>query len=309
MTKKIIQLNLIDIVYDQGTQRRKVDPQVVEEYANLMAEGTVFPPPDVWFDGQRHVLSQGFHRVFAARKNGAETIPVFLHKGTLDDAILHSFEGMRNGKEFSKEDIDRNIIALATDARFEKLGLTHQQIAEKVGKPRRYVSKVIEKHEKPIIEPDMSDMGQSAQTGTAESTISETNEQEVDSEDEEVCPRPYVKLVKNEPPLKDANKKLVPEHLRSVFKRASVIRKFQAEIDDLKKRVFAAVDSDPNLWAYFNTNHADTNFKNLRRDFEFTVPMYVCPYCAGQQSANCKSCNGCGFMTKSHWRSVPLELK
>lgn len=308
MSTKITEINLIDICYDLGTQRREIDPQVVDDYATLKKEGAEFPPAHVWDDGEKKILSQGFHRMFAERKNGDKTITVVLHKGTLDDAILHSFEGMCNGKEFAKEDIDRNIIALATDARFEKLGLTHQQIAEKVGKPRRYVSKVIEKHEKTKTEPDMSDMGQLAQTGTGESTISEDDEMEVDSGDEEVHPQPRIKLVKDDLPLKDANKKLVPEHLRPIFKRASVIRTFMAEIDDLKKRVFEAIDSDPQLWLYFNTNHADTNFKNLRTEFDFAVPRYVCPYCGGK-SKDCQACKGCGFMGKFHWRSVPEELK
>jgi hypothetical protein len=59
-----VKLSLITI--DAGTQaRQKINQDVVNEYAQLMADGAVFPPIIVF--GEKNILADGWHRYFAHR--------------------------------------------------------------------------------------------------------------------------------------------------------------------------------------------------------------------------------------------------
>jgi hypothetical protein len=46
-----------------------INEVTVYEYAELMKDGVQFPPVDVYRDGGEYVLTDGFHRVAAAKKN------------------------------------------------------------------------------------------------------------------------------------------------------------------------------------------------------------------------------------------------
>lgn len=84
-------INLKAIRIDGGTQsREKLDQTVVDEYAELMKEGTEFPPIVVVHDGNEYYLSDGFHRLLAAQKAGKASINCDVITGTLRDAILYS---------------------------------------------------------------------------------------------------------------------------------------------------------------------------------------------------------------------------
>ncbi len=77
-------------IQDGGAQMRvEMKPDVVREYADEMAAGTIFPPVEVYYDGSIYWLADGFHRVAAARKLDRETIEAEVHEGGDRDAILH----------------------------------------------------------------------------------------------------------------------------------------------------------------------------------------------------------------------------
>jgi len=104
-------LNALTIRIDGGTQARaSLNQDVVNDYAEKMKEGEVFPPVIVFYDGSEYWLSDGFHRYFAHKLNGFSAIDCDVQEGTLDDAILFSFTA--NGKRglgMTDED-KRNII-------------------------------------------------------------------------------------------------------------------------------------------------------------------------------------------------------
>jgi hypothetical protein len=64
----------------------------VSSYAELVKEGTVFPPITVYFDGNHHYLADGFHRYFAHKTAGQDEILAEVRNGTLRDAVLASLE-------------------------------------------------------------------------------------------------------------------------------------------------------------------------------------------------------------------------
>src|SRR5262249_46889360 len=77
-------------IKDGGAQIRvDLNLGTLNDYAEDMLNGAVFPPVVVYFDGTDHWLGDGFHRVEAARKIERETIDAEVRKGTARDAILH----------------------------------------------------------------------------------------------------------------------------------------------------------------------------------------------------------------------------
>lgn len=103
---------LKEIRTDGGTQARKsLNQDVVNEYAQQMQDGAVFPPVVVFNDGSNLWLADGFHRYFAHRQNGEVEIDVEVHQGTVDDATLYAIGATRKrGLPFNREDL-KEIIA------------------------------------------------------------------------------------------------------------------------------------------------------------------------------------------------------
>ena len=80
-------VNALAIRTDGGTQVRfKLHEEKVGEYADLMNNGTIFPPVVVFHDGVDYWLADGFHRFFAYKKNGTTAIDCDVRQGTLEDA-------------------------------------------------------------------------------------------------------------------------------------------------------------------------------------------------------------------------------
>ena len=80
---------LVDVRRDGGTQvRETMNAATAEEYAAALAEGEVFPPVTVFFDGAVYWLADGFHRVLAHEKAGLADVLAEVRRGTKRDALL-----------------------------------------------------------------------------------------------------------------------------------------------------------------------------------------------------------------------------
>jgi hypothetical protein len=109
-----MQLSLDQIRLDGGTQpRAEVLVSVVEEYAEQMREGAMFPPVVVFHDGSDYWLADGFHRVAAAlRARPAEPIDVEVLQGTQSDAQWYSYGvNKSHGLRRTNEDKERAVNA------------------------------------------------------------------------------------------------------------------------------------------------------------------------------------------------------
>lgn len=82
-----VEIAFEDIDVDAGTLSRPVQEEVAEEYAELMKGGTAFPSVDVYEEGGRYFLADGFHRLIAALKAGKQTITANVHQGGRLDAL------------------------------------------------------------------------------------------------------------------------------------------------------------------------------------------------------------------------------
>src|SRR5690242_18124161 len=85
------QLKLNQLRTDGGTHcRAELNAFQLDEYIDAMRRGKKFPPVRARYDGTDYWLWDGFLRLAAAEKVGAETIEVEVRLGTKRDAILNA---------------------------------------------------------------------------------------------------------------------------------------------------------------------------------------------------------------------------
>ncbi len=119
--------------------RAGTDAETIDNYAEAMTEGARFPGVTVFTDGKRYWLSDGFHRVMAAKQNGRTVIAADVRKGTEDDAVM--FGGTANnkqGKRPTRADV-RHFLQMVWDRRQSIFGGTPTggNLAERCGVSRR----------------------------------------------------------------------------------------------------------------------------------------------------------------------------
>jgi predicted RNase H-like nuclease (RuvC/YqgF family) len=147
-----MELELTSIRVDGGTQSRlELSQEVVNEYAEHMAEGDVFPAVIVFQDGANYWLADGFHRYFATKKNKGKTINADVQVGTQEEAILFSFTANSNrGLRMTSADKRNIVIRMLTNKTWG--GWTDAAIARHVGITGMTVGRIrkgLNKTEKP----------------------------------------------------------------------------------------------------------------------------------------------------------------
>lgn len=109
---------------DGGTQPRELlDESVVRDYAEAMAEGDTFPPVSVTYDGNDYWLTDGYHRVAAARQLGLAETTASVSQGTHRDAVLASLgANATHGTRRTNSDKRRAVQRLLSDAEWALYG-------------------------------------------------------------------------------------------------------------------------------------------------------------------------------------------
>ena len=120
-------LNLLNIRTDGGTQPRlELDQNLVKEYAEVMREGVVFPPVEVFHDGSEYWLVDGFHRYFGYKANGLTSIEAIVHTGTLREAQFYAWKANnKHGNRLKAEDIRAIIRIMFADEEYSKWSNNH----------------------------------------------------------------------------------------------------------------------------------------------------------------------------------------
>ena len=132
------------LVTDAGTQSRlSIHDETVGVYAELIEDSGnewPFPPVDVFHDGNRYMVADGFHRVLGAAKTKRASIPCIVHKGTATDARIFAMTANdRHGLRMSRAD-KRACVEWLLD---NKKGEPQVKIAEMAGVTSRYVRLII----------------------------------------------------------------------------------------------------------------------------------------------------------------------
>src|SRR5271157_1817814 len=129
----------------QFQPRQHFDPERLSELTRaIQSQGIIEPlivrivgnPDD--FDGPRYELIAGERRLRAARAAGLETVPVIVRD--LDDRAALEMSLVEN---IVREDLNAVEEGLAFFRLVEHFGLTHDEIATRVGKSRPYVGNAI----------------------------------------------------------------------------------------------------------------------------------------------------------------------
>lgn len=129
MESRILQLS--QIVRDSGTQSRAaMDQDTIADYRdsiddarrqNTSAGAWPFPPVEVFYDGEKYHLADGFHRVAAAIQAGVYQIPANIHQGTRRDAVLASVgANATHGLRRTNEDKRRAVQTLLRDEEWQQ---------------------------------------------------------------------------------------------------------------------------------------------------------------------------------------------
>lgn len=107
---------------DGGTQPRAgLDRAVAMDYSEDLAEGVVFPPVTVFYDGETYWLADGYHRVEAHILAGKKKVSVEVRQGHRRDAILHSVgANATHGLQRGRADKRRAVETLLADAEWSK---------------------------------------------------------------------------------------------------------------------------------------------------------------------------------------------
>lgn len=133
-----------DIEAPQETQPRLANQlDVINEYAELMADGVEFPPVEVRYDGERYILSDGFHRRAAAIRAGLREIAANVRPGTLVDAIEDSAAANKeHGLRREKGDKRRAVEAMFRVEQLRGVSRSDREIARHCGVNQSTVSRL-----------------------------------------------------------------------------------------------------------------------------------------------------------------------
>ncbi len=156
-----ISLPLSQIRTDGGTQPREyLNELVLEEYVEAMAEGAAFPPVTLFFDGVHHWLADGFHRFFAAKKYGVDTLLAETHQGTRRDAILFAAgANATHGLRRTNADKRRAVMTLLQDEEWQRW--SNREMARQCGVTHTFVGKLRKAFLEGEQEPAAARMGRS----------------------------------------------------------------------------------------------------------------------------------------------------
>jgi len=112
-----MQVQMSSIRIDCGTQgRQEIQQSVINEYADAMKEGIHFPPVTVFTDGIDYFLADGFHRYFANKKIGSETVEADVKNGTLREAVLFSLSAnAAHGLRRTNDDKRKAVVTMLDD--------------------------------------------------------------------------------------------------------------------------------------------------------------------------------------------------
>lgn len=127
---------------DGGTQpRAKLFEEVVNDYAEDMKQGAIFPPVIIYFDGEEYWLADGFHRVRAKEAIGEKKVAANVHLGTRRDAVLYAVgANAEHGLRRTNADKRRAVNRLVRDHEWRKW--SDREISRRCGVSNSFVGDV-----------------------------------------------------------------------------------------------------------------------------------------------------------------------
>ena len=136
----------IDLIQVLGTvqPRQTLNEDAIADYAALYAPDSkhTLPPLRVFQDGDRYILSRGFHRYTAAQRAKRGSLPCEVIKGTERDAILDAMQdNAEHGVRLTPADKRKAVNRLLDDPEWGKL--TQAKVAELANGSPRFVQMLV----------------------------------------------------------------------------------------------------------------------------------------------------------------------
>lgn len=135
-------VKLSDIVMDPDIQiREKLDKNRLKEYTEKLKDGIIPPPIVVFFDGERNLITDGFHRFAAATEAGKQHIMAEVRTGSIRDASIHAaIANANHGLDLTNKEKRKAVIRLLSD--HEWSGWSNSAIAQASGFSHVFIGKV-----------------------------------------------------------------------------------------------------------------------------------------------------------------------
>lgn len=299
------------IQVDGDTQVRAViDQEAVAAYAERMLAGDEFPPVTVFWNGQLFVLSDGFHRVFSAKRLNWTEIAADVRTGTVMDARWHAVAANRaNGMRLTNADKARAIkraLAIHPEMSDRQLAEHTGTSAPTVGKYRAELNPTVK-----LLQSDKR-VGRDGRKRPATQPPREPPPKTPEPPPPPVVTDglpPVVSAPEPPPPMptdKLGTPLTTPELVEAFSQGRAELNAFCTKMSDLKIATLERINAGNPLYADITASQFEADCNNLYRWYEHAKPHAVCPYCGGD---GCKACRARGWVNKITFEHAPPETR
>lgn len=259
-------------ISQQLQPRAGLDRDTVEEYAQLLKDGTKLPPIECVSCGDRIYVTDGFHRIEGAKLASLDRIDAVVVDGTWSEAVWAAAGANRtHGLKRSTADKRRATAMVLSDPQFALL--SDREIAKHIGVTHPFVAAM----RKRLGDDDAEGEMEHGDEGEKPATVDDSpTGEESDT---------------------------VEERMQAAKKTLATLGNAIAAIETEAKDL---LDNRPEASAFLSRSIL-SDIKNLAAAIRFATPAHVCPYCHGE---GCDACKGQGWVGKLFWdTAVPAELK
>lgn len=307
--RKLIKLD--DLILDAGTQVRAIISEAtVDEYAEAYKDKSKFPPIDVFADGNRYLLADGFHRVHAATRAGLKSMEAEIHSGTRADCIRFALgTNVRHGLRRSNQDKHRAVeIALRE---FPKL--SNRAIAELCSVDESLAREIRPKQEIRCGNPAPEKQETTCGIPAPEIRIGrDGKEYTIPPPPQVIPPPPLAKAAtkkEKDPEVRDKTDWVIPVSRLPLWNRSQEVQDMLTTISKIKCLLEKAEESKDVLYAEVQFGTAVPLLEQVYSLVKRALPYAVCPTCQGRASEQCVFCKGRGIISDFMWDRVPREVK
>lgn len=311
MRTENVRVDLIEL--EAGTQQRKIDPNLVEQYQNLMKDGQEFPPLEIVRDGAVYILVDGFHRLKAIVNLGAPTCRAFVTQGKQRDAIWSSFAANKlHGQPRPHGSVKKIVTSILSDSSWAKKSL--KVIAEHVGTTRDYVKDIQQSMRQATKQHEQrkaSSQAVKGEKGGAKAPPCVKRDKSVtttSARGKKVEQKSQAKEHKKPVVPKDAAGNEIPEKLQALYASRDDIWKQVSALSRIRDTVNKAIANRDPAWTLLNTTAFQSQYENLRRTLKSAMPHATCCYCGGK-GKKCKACGSFGFLNSHSYKAAPEGMK
>ena len=269
--------------------RAAINEEIVKDYAALLADGTALPPVNVYADADgRLYLTDGYHRVAAARRNGAAEVDAVVVNATRADALRAALKA-NAAHGFMRTNADkRHALEMAWENRAELFpaGLKEchyaTTLAELCGVTRPTATAFLNSGFcKIFTKPDSDDSGaEAAEKPDAASVRALLREG------------------------KDRFGTPIPEHLVPAF-HLDELQQLMRQVRALGGELATCLDGGKIAFAAV-PQQALNNLRNAASELKLARAFCVCRMCQGE---GCHACSGRGFQTVVQYKAQPSEYR